>query len=212
MKGKEKEEKEGKEIAKDKIIKAGMKLFSRYGYDKSSIRDIAKAANVNIAAISYYFGSKDGLLNVVIKKKKEEIDEKMMAHCQNLKDDFEKLALALFDIYIGVDQNFIKMYMMALFDHKIDFNVIANDKNRFGPPGTAILWESFQKYFSKIGVDLGIEDLIWASRTLGLHMFGLSNILRNYGDEVPEICSKEIADASVKKLMKAVLNELGGKK
>ena len=44
------------------ILEASEKLFATKGYDGTSVRDIAQEAGVNIAMISYYFGSKEKLL------------------------------------------------------------------------------------------------------------------------------------------------------
>ncbi|MGG7036118.1 MAG: TetR/AcrR family transcriptional regulator [Flavobacterium sp.] len=48
------------------ILLVAEKLFAEEGFDGTSIRDIAKIANINIAMISYYFGSKDKLLESLI--------------------------------------------------------------------------------------------------------------------------------------------------
>jgi AcrR family transcriptional regulator len=48
------------------IIIAAERLFAEEGFDGTSVRDIAKAANVNIAMISYYFGSKEKLLEALL--------------------------------------------------------------------------------------------------------------------------------------------------
>lgn len=48
------------------ILHAAEKLFSEHGFDGTSVRDIAKEANINIAMISYYFGSKEKLLEALI--------------------------------------------------------------------------------------------------------------------------------------------------
>lgn len=45
------------------ILLAAEKLFTTQGFDSTSVRDIATEANVNVAMINYYFGSKDGLLD-----------------------------------------------------------------------------------------------------------------------------------------------------
>lgn len=48
------------------IIDKSEKLFAEKGFDGTSIRDIAKAADINIAMISYYFGSKEKLLEAIV--------------------------------------------------------------------------------------------------------------------------------------------------
>lgn len=48
---------------KQKVIDAAISLFNTKGYDGTSVRDIAKRADVNVANISYYFAGKQGLLN-----------------------------------------------------------------------------------------------------------------------------------------------------
>ncbi|MGO4284013.1 TetR family transcriptional regulator, partial [Bosea sp. TAB14] len=43
------------------LIRAGLDLFGRHGFEASSIRQIAQAAGVNSAGIAYHFGGKGGL-------------------------------------------------------------------------------------------------------------------------------------------------------
>ena len=43
------------------LVRAGLDLFGRKGFDATSTRDIAAAAGVNIAGIAYHFGGKAGL-------------------------------------------------------------------------------------------------------------------------------------------------------
>jgi AcrR family transcriptional regulator len=44
-----------------RLIKAGLEAFGRQGFEASSTREIAKAANANLAAIVYHFGNKEQL-------------------------------------------------------------------------------------------------------------------------------------------------------
>eukprot|EP01136_Pigoraptor_vietnamica_P035992 Opistho-1_new@101957 len=48
------------------ILQVAEQLFAEDGFDGTSVRDIAKKANINIAMISYYFGSKEKLLESLI--------------------------------------------------------------------------------------------------------------------------------------------------
>lgn len=43
------------------LVRAGLDLFGRNGFDATSTREIAQAAKVNSAGIAYHFGGKDGL-------------------------------------------------------------------------------------------------------------------------------------------------------
>lgn len=51
------------------IINAAQKLFAINGFDGTSVRDIANEASVNVAMISYYFGSKEKLMEAVFEQK-----------------------------------------------------------------------------------------------------------------------------------------------
>jgi AcrR family transcriptional regulator len=50
-----------------KIIYATLKCIEKTGVHAVTVRDIAKEAQVNSAAINYYFGSKDNLLDTALK-------------------------------------------------------------------------------------------------------------------------------------------------
>ncbi len=49
----------------DRLLDAAEQLFAENGFDGTSVRDIASAAGCNIAAVNYYFGSKDKLYTEV---------------------------------------------------------------------------------------------------------------------------------------------------
>lgn len=49
------------EQSRERLLQAAMRLFGEQGFSKTSTREIAQAANANVAAISYYFGDKAGL-------------------------------------------------------------------------------------------------------------------------------------------------------
>ena len=55
-----------KRASREKVIDAAIELFNVQGYSGTSVRDIAKESGCNVALISYYFGSKQGLLEELI--------------------------------------------------------------------------------------------------------------------------------------------------
>ncbi|MGD8192278.1 forespore capture DNA-binding protein RefZ [Brevibacillus ginsengisoli] len=62
----EREEQSKTERTKMRILTAAVKLFDAQGFDGTTVRQIAEAADVNLALISYHFQGKKGLLEVLI--------------------------------------------------------------------------------------------------------------------------------------------------
>jgi AcrR family transcriptional regulator len=75
-------------------------LFAEKGFNGTSVRDIAEKAHVNLAMISYYFGSKDKLLESLFGYRGEHIKLKLESMVEDKTlGSFEKLDL-LIDHYI----------------------------------------------------------------------------------------------------------------
>jgi AcrR family transcriptional regulator len=51
---------------RQRLLEAGLELFGRYGFDGVSTRALAAAARVNLAAIPYHFGGKEGVYLAVV--------------------------------------------------------------------------------------------------------------------------------------------------
>lgn len=54
------------ERTKERILDVAQSVFSSKGYGEAGLREIAKAANVDVAMVSRYFGSKEGLFAAVL--------------------------------------------------------------------------------------------------------------------------------------------------
>lgn len=54
---------------KEEILDVAEKLFSDNGFEAVSVREISKAANINVAMVSYYFGSKEKMYEEVVIRK-----------------------------------------------------------------------------------------------------------------------------------------------
>lgn len=58
---------------KEFIKQTALNLFAKNGFEGTTVREIAKQAKVNLAMISYYFSSKEHLLEEIINEKLSEI-------------------------------------------------------------------------------------------------------------------------------------------
>jgi AcrR family transcriptional regulator len=66
-----------------KIIEAGETLFAAHGFNGTSVRDIAETAGVNLAMISYYFGSKEKLFEAMFAYRSEFFKLQLESMVQN---------------------------------------------------------------------------------------------------------------------------------
>jgi AcrR family transcriptional regulator len=82
------------------ILAVAEQLFAQKGYNGTSVRDIAEEAGVNVSMISYYFGSKEGLMEALFKERTYHILPKLE---QLVKDEsltsFQKIDI-LIDDYV----------------------------------------------------------------------------------------------------------------
>lgn len=60
------------------ILEVAEELFAEKGFDGTSIRDISKVAKINVAMVSYYFGSKEKLLESLILHKTSGLKEQLV--------------------------------------------------------------------------------------------------------------------------------------
>ncbi|MBS1921244.1 MAG: TetR/AcrR family transcriptional regulator [Bacteroidetes bacterium] len=83
------------------IMKVAENLFAEKGFTGTSVRDISDEAKVNLAMISYYFGSKEKLLESIFTYRAENIKLKLETMLQNKKlSSLEKVNI-LIDDYIS---------------------------------------------------------------------------------------------------------------
>ena len=83
---------------REQLMKTASQLFGEKGFEAVSTRELAKAADVNIAMIAYYFGSKEGLFKAMI----EERFPKTVTHLRNIQKQegsaWDKIS-AVIDLY-----------------------------------------------------------------------------------------------------------------
>jgi len=55
--------------ARQTLLDTAERLFAERGYFGASVRDIIQAANMRLASVNYYFGSKEGLFGEVVRRR-----------------------------------------------------------------------------------------------------------------------------------------------
>jgi AcrR family transcriptional regulator len=93
-----------KSSTREKILRTALRLFSEQGYDGTSTKQICDAAKVNIAAITYHFGTKEALLNAIFST---QMSADLLAVSQllreaNTREEFEIRIRMLCDVLTGL--------------------------------------------------------------------------------------------------------------
>lgn len=71
---------------RDRIIKAALKAFAEHGFDAATLREITQLAGANLAAVNYYFRSKDELLKSALEYCLAPLNAKRLALLNALQD------------------------------------------------------------------------------------------------------------------------------
>jgi AcrR family transcriptional regulator len=110
------------------IIETAEGLFADRGFDGTSVRDIAEVAGINVAMISYYFGSKEKLMEALFEIKIEKIKDRLESL---LKDEvltpFQKVNIMI-DEQIERMWSGQRFYKIMLCEQLIDTNPSITNK------------------------------------------------------------------------------------
>jgi len=69
----------GSSATKDRMLDAAEELFMEHGFEATSLRQITAAADVNLAAVNYHFGSKEELFQAVLTRRLDPMNQERVA-------------------------------------------------------------------------------------------------------------------------------------
>ena len=162
---------------KEQILEAARQLFSEYGYDGTSIRQIADKCNVNVAAVNYHFGNKHGLFWSIVVSADEWLTQNV-AKCAENCQDFENLVVCIFRV-MNEGQDYVRSTMKALLTEGVplpDEGHAYYEKfkaERLGPPGGETMAQFLNKEF---GDQVSPEALEWGVQSIFSSMFHWSTM------------------------------------
>lgn len=84
---------------RDVLLNVAERLFAERGFEAVSVRELASEAGVNLAMVSYYFGSKEGLFEAVIENKIPRTRQALESLLHSELTPWEKLSQTI-DIYV----------------------------------------------------------------------------------------------------------------
>ena len=120
---------------REKLIMSAIGLFAEYGYDKVSIRQIAADAGANSSMISYYFGSKQGLYEAILRELINNFDEFIGVLCDEKLDPREGLRIytrSISDIFHKYPPAYVKLiYREVIKPSQVFQDVVLLSRRRY---------------------------------------------------------------------------------
>ncbi len=141
-------------------MEVAFELFGKYGFDGTSVRDIAQGAEANIAAVNYHFKSKEGLYWEIMVQTYTDLEneiEKFFAQSKSVSE----LSLKTFEYFLAEKyalKNAMKMMLMEGIPFPQDPAQLGVINNPMGPPGGRFFAEAIQR---EIPYTLSREGILW---------------------------------------------------
>jgi AcrR family transcriptional regulator len=194
------------------ILEAAEKLFASQGFHGTSVRDIAHEADVNIAMISYYFGSKEKLIEAIFLKRiyawRLLLEDFLKDNSLSFIDRFDRLVETYVQRVIG-NPCFHLMMMRAQIqtDIKVNELIHENKKEVYGVINGFIKEGQESGVFNDVDVVMMVSTLIGTTNHIMStkhHFQRLSNLEHLSDEQINEYLIIHIS-TYLKKLFKAIL-------
>ena len=149
-------------------MNAAEKLFSEFGVEGTSVRAITNAANANLGAINYHFGSKDQLVMEVFARRLQPLNRERMARLDALEKAAGKKKLKLEQIVEALVRPVVEEREAQTDDEYAFMQVICRSFHEPNPKLKAFVEEQFREIAVRFDAavlraipGLPPEELIW---------------------------------------------------
>jgi AcrR family transcriptional regulator len=189
----------------EQLLNIAEKLFAEKGFDAVSVRDLAKEANVNIAMISYYFGSKEKMYATLIEDRISNTRNAILDIKSKKIAPFEKLT-AIIDLYVDrlmSNPRFLKIMTHELYQQNrptIKQTILKNFKKNQSEV-MAILEDGLKaKIFKKVDLEMTFMTMlstiihVTSSCEQSLQVFNISSEEELYATKFKKRIKKHLAE------------------
>ena len=127
-----------KDEYRTRIILTAIKIFSRYGFKKTTMDEISKALKKGKSSIYYYFSSKEEIFEAVVLYEASQLRSQLTSAIKAVDDPAEKLTSYIFVRMRTFEK--LSNYYNAVFDKNLDhFEFIEKIRMRYDREELAIL-------------------------------------------------------------------------
>ncbi|MEM1082588.1 MAG: TetR/AcrR family transcriptional regulator [Verrucomicrobiota bacterium] len=154
---------------RQRLLEAAEELFSERGFEAVSVRDITELAGANVAAVNYHFNGRDQLVDQVMERYINPVNEERLARLETLERKAGRKPVALEELLDAFVRPFVTQVRRSELSEKMFFKLMGRC---FGDDGMRTMPDSveqgfqamlmrFMKAFGKALPDLDHEELLW---------------------------------------------------
>ncbi len=188
-------------------MEAARVLFADQGYEGTSVREIAKSANVNVASVNYHFSSKENLFQEILKAGDLGCSQELKAMLDKHSGDLEETLVDLFRYFVENSHDLMshmKMMMSAQHSHKVVSE--GSEDGIYGPPGGMLISEVLKS----LAPQARDEDIYWALKSLFsqvTHLAIVYSCCTKTNKDLP-FASFEDLERNIRRTTKIIISEL----
>lgn len=192
---------------KEKIMNAARILFADRGYEGASVREIAKAAEVNVASLNYHFSSKENLFLEILRAGYIECSVQMKNLVEKNKGNLENTMVDFFRYFVENSPTLISHFKLMMSpQHSHNVTSEGTEDSMYGPPGGMIIAKVLRSECPKC-TD---EDLHWALKTLFsqcTHLAMIHTCCMKTNKDIP-FSSQSDLEKNIRRVTRIVVAEL----
>ncbi len=202
----------------NQILNVAERLFAQKGFDGTSVRDIAEEAAVNLSMISYYFGSKEGLMQALFQERTGHMGLKMEQLTQDGTLSPMKKIEILVDDYIEKSLSKRLFFVILLTEQMLEKNeIITGLINELKKRNMDFLESIIKEGQLKGGFKKNIDMVLMMNTLIGTvtHTFINQSYYRKYNhlenlpqDQFTGVLKKNMG-VYIKDLFKSILSHEG---
>lgn len=151
-----------------KLIEAAEQLFSEKGFERVSVRDVTERAGANVAAVNYHFGSREALVEQVMARYINPVNEERLARLDVLERKTGSKAVPLEELLDAFIRPFATQVRRSELSERLFYKLMgrifgahASKLPESVERGFEEMLTRFRKAFAKALPELDQEELIW---------------------------------------------------
>ena len=154
--------------SKRRLLDAAEQLFAERGFDSVSVRDVTQQANANVAAVNYHFGSREGLIALVVTRYVTPINDERLLRLDALEAKWPGKVVPVEELIDAFVRPLVGMVRKSELSERLFCKLMGRVFSLQGealPPmveeQTKAVVDRFIKAFGRALPGLPEEDVIW---------------------------------------------------